>query len=170
MTFKSFSYRRAVLSALHRLGDARLCHIAAAMGHGWANPKMRSGLRRMLWTMEQEGLVTRPSLGVFRSTVGVGRGGLGCGSEIIRAIATYIRDQCGELFASDLVEQFIDRRIWGPDERSSRALEIIDIVRKADCFRLDGDRIGLISEQPSAVVARSVLKPLSVPNGLSHHG
>ena len=118
------------------------------MGREWTKPTLRSCLRRMLWTMEREGLVTRPAIGLFRATIGVGYGGMGCSSEIIRSLAARLRADGGKTRMSDLLEEFTDRRIWGPGERDEHSRRILGIIRDAGCFWQDDESIGLTCDLP----------------------
>lgn len=153
---KDYALRRTILAAMNSVGHAELRQIAAALGPDWITPPKRASLRQMLRIMEKERLVMRMRVGVFRALAGSGWGGLGSSEEIVRCISACLQECGGVMRVGDVLEDFTDHRIWGPDEREGQSGRIHQIVGDTACFWQEGDHIGLASGQPSACVGPSV--------------
>jgi len=136
---KDYGLRRTILTAMNSVGNAELHKIAAALGPDWLTPQKRASLRQMLRIMEGEGLVMRMSAGVFRASAGRGWGGLGSSGEIVRCISACLQECGGMMRVGDVLADFTDQRIWGPDERDGQSRYILQIVTKSPNLRLDTD-------------------------------
>lgn len=170
MPAKSYEDRRAVLTAMSGLRYAQFGQIAAAMGPHWQAPNRLACLRQLLRKMERDRLILRMGVGVYRGLAGQGSGGLGSNEEIVECISAYLRECDGVMPLGDLLHVFVDRRIWSRDERDEQSLRILKIIGYSDRFWQDGNVVGLVSEQPPALVAPPVAHPANVPGQFPHDG
>lgn len=154
MPMKSYSERRAILIAIQTVGKfADFQDIEAGLPSPRTFAIKRTALRQMLKLMEREGLVTRVPTGAYFGIAGSGWGGLGSDDQIVHCISGCLRECDGVMRLDDVVRDFVDCRIWGPDEREVQSRRIQKIIMSTTCFRLEASRIILISERPSGLVA-----------------